>query len=225
MIECSGLTRAPCNDHAVAGEGAVRPTRQGRQVGLQFHAAGPEAVAMVAGWAAELGLEAVLGRLFDDRLVPARHGDFEPALAALPNPDFVLLNRRPLQTGPGMNLSRLALANPGSLILLLGRLADEGLRESSLGAVADDPADFALWRRLISRARRSMRRGAVVTNPVTQASMVLPSHRYTDEALRLQSAGVIMLAVGGWNTYRLLSVAEAPYDTVPKVDLDEVREA
>jgi hypothetical protein len=48
-----------------------------------------------------------------------------------------------------------------------------------------------------------MRSGAIITNPVTGASAVNRSHRYTDEALQQQSAGVTMLAAGGWNTYRL----------------------
>jgi hypothetical protein len=38
---------------------------------------------------------------------------------------------------------------------------------------------------------------------VTGASAGKRSHRYTDEALQLQSAGVTMLAAGGWNTYEL----------------------
>ena len=95
------------------------------------------------------------------------------------------------------------------LAAVLGRLGDGGVRESFLGAVTDIPADFELWRRLIARARRSMRKGAVVTNPATQASMVVRSHRYTDEALRLQSTGVTMLAFAGWNTYRLLPESPA----------------
>jgi hypothetical protein len=193
----------PCNDHTVADAEAFPPTPQRRQVALQFHAVGPEAVAMVADWATEFDLAAVLGRLFDDQHVPVRDGDFAAALAVIPRPDFVLLSRRPLRLGPGLDLHRLAQANAGSLILQLGRHVDEGLRESFLGAATDNPADLKLWRQLIARARRSMRSGAVITNPVTQASMIDRSHRYTDEALRLQSTGVTMLAVGGWNTYRL----------------------
>jgi hypothetical protein len=45
--------------------------------------------------------------------------------------------------------------------------------------------------------------GAVVTNPGNQASRFYRSHRYTDEALRLQSTGVTMLALAGGNTFRL----------------------
>ena len=69
--------------------------------------------------------------------------------------------------------------------------------------MSHDPADLELWKRLIARARRSMRTGAIITNPMTGASTVKRSHRYTDEALQLQSTGVTMLAGAGWNTYRL----------------------
>ena len=63
-----------------------------RQVGLQFHACGPEAIDMVAGWAREYDLAAALGRLFSDEQVAVRDGDFTAALAtrASPNPPWVL---------------------------------------------------------------------------------------------------------------------------------------
>jgi hypothetical protein len=174
------------------------------QVGLQFHADGPEAVAMVAGWAGEFALSAALGRLFGGRPVEVGAGGFGVALQALQRPDYVLLNRRPLRLGGEPDLARLAVANPGSLILQLGRHTGEGVRESALGAGSEDPEDVALWRRLVGRARRCMRRGAVVTNPMTGASASLPSHRFTEDALRLQAGGSTMLAIAGWNTYRLL---------------------
>lgn len=170
---------------------------------MRFHAVGPEMVAMLAGWAVEFGLSAALGRLFDEQPIPVRDNDFAAALTRTPAPDFVILGRHPLRLGPGLSLPLLVQANPGCLILQLGQQVDDGLRESLVGAVSDDPADLVLWRRLIARARRSMRSGAEVINPVTGASVTNRSHRYTDEAFALQSAGVAMLAVAGWVIYRL----------------------
>ncbi|MDI6102070.1 hypothetical protein QLQ12_25965 [Actinoplanes sp. NEAU-A12] len=187
----------------MAETGADTPPPRHRQVGLQFHACGPEAINMVASWAKEHDLAAALGRLFPDEQVAVRDGDFTAALAIIPLPDFVMLSRRPLHLGNDLRFRELAEANTGALILNLGRHTAEGIRESALGAITYDSADLELWRRLIARARRSMRSGAIITNQVTGASAETRSHRYTDEALQLQSTGVTMLATAGWNTYQL----------------------
>jgi hypothetical protein len=158
---------------------------------------------MVASWVKEHDLAAALGRLFPDEQVAVRDGDFTAALAIMPFPDFVMLSRRPLHFGNDLRFRELAEANTGALILNLGRHTAEGIRESALGAIIYDSADLELWRRLIARARRSMRSGAIITNPVTGASAEKRNHRYTDQALQLQSTGVTMLATAGWNTYQL----------------------
>jgi hypothetical protein len=187
----------------VADAEAGTPPPRYRQVGLQFHACGPEVIAMVARWVKEYDLAAALGRWLPQEQLAVRDGDFTAALAIMPGPDFVMLSRRPLHLSDDLRFRELAEANVGALILQLGGHTAEGIRESTMGAVTYDSTDLAVWRRLIARARRSMRSGAIITNPVTGASAVLRSHRYTDEALHLQSSGVTMLAVAGWNTYRL----------------------
>jgi hypothetical protein len=99
--------------NAQAGASAPRY----RQVGIQFHACGPEAIAMVAGWTSEFNLAAAVGRMFPDEQVAVRDGDFTAALATMPHPDFVLLSRRPLHLNEDLCLSDLIEANVGTLIV------------------------------------------------------------------------------------------------------------
>ncbi len=121
-------------------------------------------------------------------------------------------------TAVGSGLTRITLsqgqaphgADPdlhGMFVIHAGTLTDEGLRESAMGAVHDDPEALNLWGGLIRRARAEAHVGASVVNPTTEARMHAPSHRHLPGAHDLASSGVVMLAAAGWNRYEFDDLA------------------
>jgi hypothetical protein len=172
-------------------------------VALQFHATNAEIVSMAADWAREFSLPAGLGMIFDDQATTVENDDFASALQIVPTPDFVILGKRPLLLPPGADLYRLKDLNNDILVLQPGRQRENGLDESVMNGIGDTPEVAKLWRRLIDRARRSMRSGAVITSPDTGELARLPSHRFTDGALQLQKSGVTMRNIAGTQTWRL----------------------
>lgn len=93
--------------------------------------------------------------------------------------------------------------NPEILVVTPGRLNSEGLREAALGAIAEGEGSLKRWRTVQRRARRSLRRGAYVVNPISGAGKFSPSHLYSAGAAALAARGVPILAAAGWNQYRL----------------------
>lgn len=172
-------------------------------VSLQFHATNSEIVAMAAGWTREFSLHAALGMLFGDHAVAVEDGDFNEALQAVPVPDFVILGTGPLRLPKGADLYQLTGMNSNILVLQPGAQRENGLSESVMAGVGDDPQATGLWRRLVNRARRSMHAGAVITDPSRGRLTRYPSHRFTDGALRLQESGVSMRGPAGHQLYRL----------------------
>lgn len=92
-------------------------------------------------------------------------------------------------------------ANPRFFVVTPGILDDEGLRESQMGAVTDNPTDLKTWGTIKRRAVKSMHRGAYVVDGLTGVRELLKSHRYTDGAKELALSGTRMLASIGWNRY------------------------
>ncbi|MEU4242366.1 ribonuclease E inhibitor RraB [Actinoplanes sp. NPDC026619] len=172
-------------------------------VALQFHATNSEVVAMATEWVREFSLHAGLGTYFAEQAVAVQNGDFGKALAIVPAPDFLILGTQPLLLPKGADLYRLKGMNHDYFVVQLGQRSDTDLRETFMAGVGSDPQTIKLWRRLVGRARRSMHSGAVVINPVMGRLGRLPSHRFTDGALRLQESGVSMRPFAGGNLYRL----------------------
>lgn len=170
---------------------------------LQFHATNSEIVAMATAWAREFSLHAGLGTLFGDQTVAAENGNFGEALEVVPAPDFVILGLHPLRLPKGASLYRLKGMNSDIFVLQPGAELENDLAESVMVGIGDDPHAIKLWRRLVDRARRSMRSGAVITDPCRAHLARCPSHRFTDGALRLQESGVSMRGLAGSQLYRL----------------------
>jgi hypothetical protein len=185
--------------------GATVPCDASRMsaVTLQFHATDPEIVAMAAEWIQEFSLHAGLGMLFAHQAIAVKNGDFSKALQIVPSPDFIILGLHPLRLPNGADLYRLKGMNDDILVLQPGKQRDSGLELSRMIGISGSPEATRLWRRLADRARRSMRSGAVITNPAINQLGRLPSHRFTDGALQLQQSGVKMRNSGGGQLYRL----------------------
>ena len=91
----------------------------------------------------------------------------------------IVLGRRPLRHDSNRWTF---LGQNDCLIVSIGDLRPEGLRESALGVVSDDPHMIRMVRRIIRRLRDSMLSGAWVVNPMSGDRGLLKSHRYTDGA-------------------------------------------
>lgn len=100
---------------------------------------------------------------------------------------------------------RAIMRDNGSLMYVQpGYVSATGLRESIIGAVSSDPAHTKIWKRVVQRARRSLMAGAIVRSPVTNASAVYPSHRFSAGALRLQKSGIQMVGAMNAPLFELL---------------------
>lgn len=93
--------------------------------------------------------------------------------------------------------------NPGSLVIEIGRLSADGLRESCLSARTEDEEAIRTWREVAGKLRKSTRAGAVAVNPMTGATSFLRNHRFTAGAKALDEHGVVIRPVAGSAVLRL----------------------
>ena len=89
------------------------------------------------------------------------------------------------------------LKNPNTLRLQIGRLSEGTLRQSCLSARTSDASVGEVWRKAAQYLRKITQAGAVAVNPATGATSILKGHRFTLEAKRLDSDGVIIKPVAG----------------------------
>ena len=92
--------------------------------------------------------------------------------------------------------------NPSALRLDIGRQSEQGLRESCLSARTTDGRALDAWRMFARRLRKVTKVGAVAVNPLTGATTLARSHRYTAGAKALADEGVTIRPIGG-NILRL----------------------
>ena len=149
---------------------------------LQFHAAPDEAVALAHDWARKWQLESVVER-----------------------------GRVAMYTRGAGSTTELSDQQPGDqpdcLYLVIGALTKDGLRESALSGEAHDPEAIRKFRAISRAAKAAMHVGAIVRNPMTGATMPLPTQRHTVGAHALAAAGTPILASAGWNVYEFADLA------------------
>jgi hypothetical protein len=179
-------------------------------VGLQFHAEPGELMRFAEDWAVRDSLVVVIERFFPEYVAErVEAGGVIAGARRLGGVDRVALGTVALDAG-GSSAVEMMRRNPECLTLLVGRLTDAGLRESSITGYASDEASLRLWRRIVRRARSRMHRGASVYGVNTGALAGHPSHRHTPGAHALAERGVTMLALAGDNEYRFDDVRLSP---------------
>ena len=94
-------------------------------------------------------------------------------------------------------LTRFLDVNPGTMVLQIGRLTNEGLQESWLACKTDDAKSMARWKRAARELRTKTDAGASSFNPKTGLRGRSRSHRFSPQAIELSRSGIAMLAVGG----------------------------
>lgn len=92
--------------------------------------------------------------------------------------------------------------NPGTMTIDLGRLTEQGLKESWLTARTSNPAVLDTWRRVARKLRSRTKAGAIAINPETGASSKVRTHRFTKGALNLHEQGVAMLSLTNSAVFR-----------------------
>jgi hypothetical protein len=112
----------------------------------------------------------------------------------------IVVHRRPLRRALVFN--DIVALNPGCLVVYPGHAGALGLRESAIGSIADDQDTLKDWRRVIRRAKKDMRRGAVAIGPAG-VRVHYPTHPYTEGACELFMSGTQMLASAGEVIYEL----------------------
>jgi hypothetical protein len=85
------------------------------------------------------------------------------------------------------------------LVLDVGHLTPEGLRESWMACRTNSAEAFTIWKRIAKDIRAKTEPGVTATDIETGASAFYKSHRYTDGAKALENRGVVMLPIQGMN--------------------------
>lgn len=93
--------------------------------------------------------------------------------------------------------------NPGTIGLHVGRLTDQGLKESAFSFMSDDQNKIDLANKLASRLKKITKAGAIAINPISGAEAVVRSHRYTEGAKSMYDGGVRMLPLAGNSLIKL----------------------
>jgi hypothetical protein len=147
-----------------------------------------------------------------NRLLVVESGVAEAA-SQLERVDRICLDTSPFDVSAS-GAHEFVTRNMGCLVLSIGQLTDEGLRESALSAVSDSADKMDLWRRLRQNAQARMHKEASVVNPRTGARAEVPSHRHTHGAHQLAKRGCVMLAVAGTNRFEFDDMAPAAGSTL-----------
>lgn len=171
------------------------------KVSFQFHAAPDELLALASNWAAEHHLRMAVERFFPQARCVVVTGTYLGS--AIENLDGVW-NRIWFSKVPlVIDHSKDSPFEPECMTLTAGSLMPDGLRESVLGAVSDDIDAIRKWRKVIKSVKSTMLTGAWVLNPATGARQRVEGHYFTEGALALNQSGVKMLAMAGWNEFKL----------------------
>lgn len=168
---------------------------------LQFHGEPSELLVLADSWIDRYRLSAVIEQFFPEyrAFAPAQAGIARTAAESSIN--RICFGLHPLSTAVSSAFEFLQ-RNPNCMALTVGRLDEEGLRESALSTATRDRESLRTWREVSREAKAIMHQGASVCNPQTGAAQHLASHLHTPGAHALAEQGFPMLPAAGWNEFR-----------------------
>lgn len=172
------------------------------KINLQFHAEPTELVSqLLPAWLDGMPVDLAAERFFPEYQVAAVTKE---ALRDLQQADVsrVAVSVRPLQLDVG-SAADFVRANPDALVVTVGALTAEGLRESALAAWTDDKESLRCWRSVRQRAMNLLRSDAYAVNPASGARQRAKDHFHSPGAATLAANGIPLLASAGWNRYEL----------------------
>lgn len=172
---------------------------------LQFHATRDEASVLLHDWAHDLDANLLVECFWPEYSAVAEHFGLLRHPDELPSDTSRLCLNLYAMDETGASGNDTIDKNPDSLTLLLGTRTPDGVRASMLGASTEDPASLTAWKKVRTRARKSMKKGAWVVNPASGERKESPSHLYTPQAEQLVGTGAKLLAGAGGNYYEPFS--------------------
>ncbi|NMH67184.1 hypothetical protein [Shewanella salipaludis] len=173
-----------------------------KKIMIQFHATLEELVEYINSISSELGLFVTVMVL---RPFALREIDGKLSVEAL-NIDgdvrIILTAQKPSMDASSPNI--FYDLNSGTIGLHIGRLTEQGLKESALAFMSDDKEKAAIANKVALRLKKLTKAGATVVNPVNGAEANARSHRYTSGAEALYNEGIKILPVAGNSFFKLI---------------------
>lgn len=172
-----------------------------KKVQIQFHADAREMIDRAVDWARTHDLSIAAEEFF-----PAyRAFGLLDQDVARELPSFERIDRLALKGGrfdlTATTAQQFVSMNEGSLFLSIDWPTKDGVRESALGGVTNDPELLRTWRLIINDFKRSAHRGAVIRAAFSAATSPVATHLHTVGAHELAQQGTKMLAAAGSNEY------------------------
>jgi hypothetical protein len=161
---------------------------------IQFHAALEELTQFLCDVTEEIPVHVTAFRFAPFRATQVDISDLELTMQDTSVRELALTLEPPLPAGTA---SDFAGQNPSALRLDIGRLSEQGLRESCLSVRTTDDGAILQWKKVAQRLRKITQAGAIAVNPVTGATSRLRSHRFTPRAKQLDDDGVAIRPVAG----------------------------
>ncbi|MPV86496.1 hypothetical protein [Ostreibacterium oceani] len=87
--------------------------------------------------------------------------------------------------------------NQGAIGLLIGRLTEQGLKESALSFMSDNKEEIAIANKVALRLKKITKAGAIAVDPINGAEANARTHRYTEGAKALYDEGVKIIPLAG----------------------------
>lgn len=168
----------------------------------QFHALPEELFYLVTTWVKEFDFRIVEMQLFPEFRVAELHSiaNLEGSVIKQEETYSICLGLLP----PDLSIdSRLGFfeKNPDYLVLNIGRLTKEGLRESFLSGMTNDQNLIKIWRKLVRHLRKETFTGLWATTPDASAKGFYKNARFTKGARELANNGTKLLSSGLWVYY------------------------
>lgn len=172
-----------------------------KKIMIQFHSTLEELAEYINSISSELGLFVTIMII---RPFALREADGKLSIEAM-NVDadirIILTAERPsIDASSPNNFYDL---NPSTIGLHIGRLTEQGLKESALAFMSDDKEKAAIANKVASKLKKLTKAGAIAVNPVNGAEAHARSHRYTEGAKVLHDEGVKILPVAGNSFFKL----------------------
>jgi hypothetical protein len=103
------------------------------------------------------------------------------------------------------NYNEFLFQNVENLVLQIGEITEDSMKESTIGTRATEPENTRLWKKIISIFKKEMYQGVWIIDPRSGAKKYYKNHYYTIGAKNEYEKNIKMKAFAGLSEYQLLS--------------------